>query len=117
MIEDDTLGVQLETLLNEEYKALVTGNLDDIERCAEEKADLLEKMTDQPSKYLDTLRNCQQNLMRNQILSMSAIEGMRSALTRARDVEKVSATLRTYGANGRDTERRMSVSTSLSKRS
>lgn len=117
MTKGTTLGQRLEILLEAEFEALTAGRINEIEQLAEQKVALLELMTQDPVENVDALKGSRDALLRNQILSLSAIDGMRLAIARAKEIEKVSAGLRTYGANGQESKRSMSVGRVLSKRS
>lgn len=94
------LSQALENTLENEYHALLSGSLAEIEKLGAEKLELLERIGALPERDIGEFTVFRDRLFRNQNLAQSAIKGMRKAIMRTKDVADVSMGLRTYGANG-----------------
>lgn len=111
------LVVDLDALLQREYDALLGGDLVAFEELTSRKVTLMETIGALPSAEIRLFQPLRKRLLRNQRLAENAIKGMRAAITRAKDIKEVSARLRTYKKDGRDTLYTVRSGTSLSKRS
>ena len=112
-----TLKARLEDVLEQEYKALVTGQIDAIEQLGAEKLSVLENFSQNYRSQVLLLEPLRERLVRNQILAASAIEGMRNAINKAREIKDVSTNLRTYGPDGSGSSVALQEDRLLSKRS
>lgn len=117
MTETSSLHDRLSAVLDREYQSLTRGNLKDIEKLGLDKLALLEQIGVPDPSDLAGFESLRRRLVRNQILAMSAIDGMRSAIARAREVRAVSETLGCYGSDGKDKSVEMRRVHALSKRS
>ena len=73
-----TLTDKLESVLEQEYHALLSGSLDQIETLGREKLGLLERMSELSVRELESFITFRDRLFRNQNLAQSAIAGMRN---------------------------------------
>lgn len=112
-----TLTDKLESVLEQEYHALLSGSLDQIETLGREKLGLLERMSELSVRELESFITFRDRLFRNQNLAQSAIAGMRKAINRTKDITDVSSGLRTYGPDGQHIRFAAKTSGGLSKRS
>ena len=111
------ISAKLDALLEKEYKALLGGDLVGIERFGSEKVALLETISTSLPNDLEAYAALRARLIRNQVLAHSAIEGMRTAITRAKEISEVSTGLRTYRKDGRKSSFTVRIGETLSKRS
>ena len=117
MRQANSFSNNLETLLEREYDALLSGNLSAFEHLISEKAALLETVTTLPKTELGRVKAMRHRIARNQRLAQSAIKGMRAAIVRAKDIKDVSLGLRTYEKDGRNKLVSVRSGEELSKRS
>ncbi|MGB7319152.1 MAG: hypothetical protein WBC85_14405 [Planktotalea sp.] len=117
MGDNRRLASELEALLEREYAALLAGDLLSFEQLIAQKVSLLEALGALSVAELTSLAPLRTRLHRNQRLAESAIKGMRSAITRAKDIRHVSQSLSTYNEAGQSSLVKMQPSSSLSKRS
>lgn len=87
----------LDDLLERERAALLTGDIDQINRLVAEKERLIEQLGGQDSLALGELRD---KALRNQALIDSALQGIRDVATRLQTLRQVRRSLETYDANG-----------------
>ena len=111
------LSQALENTRENEYHALLSGSLAEIEKLGAEKLELLERIGALPERDIGEFTVFRDRLFRNQNLAQSAIKGMRKAIMRTKDVADVSMGLRTYGVNGQKQHVPTKASGVLSKRS
>ena len=111
------ISKKLDTLLEQEYHVLLGGDLAGIERLGSEKIALLKKIAGNPVDEIDDLSALRSRLIRNQVLAQSAIEGMRAAIQRAREINDVSLSLHTYRRDGQKSSVAIRMGDALSKRS
>lgn len=111
------LATRLSTHLDDEYTALIGGDIARIEVMAEEKLAVLEEISALPIQDIRSFEHLRDRLIRNQILTHSALKGMREAIARAKEIQIVAAGLRTYSAKGSSEDVRVTLGTALSKRS
>lgn len=116
MSSDETLASRLETLLEEEYRILLEGNLRKIEEYGESKLALLELVEALPVEDIAEFSHLRQKLVRNQILTQSAIKGMKLAIDRATECLSVATQLKTYEASGKPKQVGLNQGKSLSRR-
>jgi hypothetical protein len=117
MSSSTPLSTKLDALLEQEYRALLSGDVEAIERHVSEKVSLLEIIGALPVEELGEFQTLREQLIRNQTLAQSAIEGMRVAIERAKEIGDVSSSLRTYKPDGRKSLIAMRSGDTLSKRS
>lgn len=117
MLERAPLSEKLQGILEAEYNALINGKIDQIEAFGEEKLQVLEAIQERSGFELHKMSHLRSKLIRNQILAQKAIEGMRLAITRAKEIERVNQRFATYNANGRQTSVDVTSGGVLSKRS
>ena len=111
------LDQELDALLTREYTALLEGNLDALERLSAQKLVVMEAVAALPTNELRKFESFKLRLLRNQRLAQSAIQGMRAAITRAKDIKDVSTRLRTYKKDGQEGVFAVRSRSGLSKRS
>lgn len=112
-----TVSHRLAEILEEEYQALTNGDLDGIERLGAAKLEVLQAVQALPPASVAKLEPIREALIRNQLLVQSAIEGMRKAIARAREIGEVAEALKTYRRDGRKSRVAIQMSGKLSKRS
>lgn len=108
---------KLDEILEQEYVALLSGDLENIAKTGAEKVQFLERVSKLPMADLRKFHPLAGSLMRNHVLTQSAIAGMRSAVHRTKEVNDVTKMLRTYGSDGRKSDLAMHAGRTLSKRS
>ena len=111
------LPEKLGRILEKEYAVLLRGDLDDIEKVAAEKSLLLEKISNLPTGDIKAFAHLRGILRRNHMLTHSAIDGIRAAILRTKEVSDVTNVLRTYDSNGKKSDVTMQAGRFLSKRS
>lgn len=101
--EDDALIDELGDLLDAERVHLLAGDFDRLERLAEQKEGLIERLSardgDAPARDA-ALGPLREKLRRNSALLKSAEDGVRAVRARLRDMAEVEASLTTYSATG-----------------
>ncbi|MGH1576809.1 hypothetical protein [Planktotalea sp.] len=117
MKELSVLVAKLERHLESEYRGLLKGDINMIERMGVEKIEMLEEIGSTSLRNIEKFYPLRSKLARNQMLSYSAIEGMRAAITRAKDINDVSCNLRTYEPSGKKSMVAVKSERSLFKRS
>jgi Rps23 Pro-64 3,4-dihydroxylase Tpa1-like proline 4-hydroxylase len=113
----ENLAARLNDVLELEYAALMNGEIAAIAQLSADKLEILEEMSEFEDYEYTVLEQFRVMLIRNQLLTNSAIEGMRSAIQRARDVQSVASGLQTYTAGGQNSLVALSKGQTLSKRS
>lgn len=116
-MRNDALSQALDNILIQEYSALLSGSLDEIETLGAKKLELLEHISALPVREIGEFTHFRARLFRNHTLTQSAMEGMQNAIKRTKDVTDVSAGLNTYGANGKKQRVAVKASGALSRRS
>ena len=111
------LADKLKVHLDAEYDALLNGDIAKIEAFAEAKASLLHEVSQLPVSDIAQFQALREKLVRNQLLTHSAISGMRSAIERAKEISAVSRNLTTYTAAGTSNSVAVETGRNLSKRS
>lgn len=112
-----SLATRLNDVLELEYAALMNGDISAIAQLSADKLAILEEMSEFDDYEYTVLEKFRVTLIRNQLLANSAIEGMRSAIQRARDVQSVASGLQTYTAGGQNALVALAKGQTLSKRS
>lgn len=97
----ETVLKQLDTLLDRERQALLTGQLNDIARIAEEKEDLIATLRSAEIENRAMLDPIQHKLGRNQTLLSGTMDGVRAVSDRLTALRKARSTLDTYDKSGR----------------
>ncbi len=111
------LSENLDRLLSLEYAALLRGDLVEIEKNGTEKVQVLQSIETLDPPEIEAFEHLRERLIRNQLLTQSAISGMRKAILRTKEIDDVTAVLRTYGSDGQKSGLRMRSGQALSKRS
>ena len=111
------LSERLSTALDQEYAALLDGDLEKIAKIGAEKVQVLEEIGKQSVVDMKRFVHLREHLLRNQLLTQSAIAGMRKAVSRSKEINDVTTVLRTYGSNGQKSGVKMRFGQTLSKRS
>lgn len=106
----------LDELLDEERRALLTGELDKIARLHERKTQLIDDLNTLDLKDQDRLRSLSEKVGRNQDLLNSALDGIRAVARRLAAVRRVKENLDTYDANGQKKSIKSVSEQSLEKR-
>ncbi len=94
------LSKKLNELLSDEHKALLGGELVEIERLGTEKVKLLEEISALSKPEINAFKSARYSLVRNESLAKQTIVGMRKAISRVWEIRDVSVGLRTYAADG-----------------
>ena len=110
------LFASLDTLLEREKQALLTGVFDDLPEICREKTRLLEALEGLPPEERTSLDQLQRAANRNQELLGSALAGIRDVAKRMAQLRKVRDTLDTYDANGKKSSLHIAKTTTLAKR-
>lgn len=106
----------LDDLLDQERKALVTGDLDKIRRLLSHKEILIDKINTLDAFEQASLAAINAKVTRNQVLLNSAMEGIRAVANRMADLRKVRRGLETYDQKGRKTRFGTHTDSSVEKR-
>lgn len=110
------LGARLDKLLTDEYHALISGDIANIEKLSSEKLSVLQNLGSSHLEDYQSISSMRERLIRNQILTLSAIEGIKSAISKREELEKVVNGLQTYDAQGKANDTNFKKSTQLSKK-
>jgi len=117
------MSTQLDTIedlieiLELEYGALLEGDLDKIAQYGAEKNRILAQVSELNEVEMQGFAFLKPKLSRNQLLTESALNGMRIAVRRLKEVRQVHTVLHTYTANGQKTCVLLHKDHKLSKRS
>jgi len=106
----------LDILLDDERKAVLSGNLDSMAELLERKEDLIDTLAEIDASQATPIYELQTKLARNQMLLNGALQGIRRASARLAAVRKVRRTLETYGEDGQKKTIDAHVSRQLEKR-
>ncbi|UWR02537.1 flagellar export chaperone FlgN [Ruegeria conchae] len=106
----------LEDLLDQERKALIGGDLDDLNRLAPEKEDLIDALNGLKVIDSDDLVRVQMKVARNQALLTSAAEGIRAVAERMSELRRVRQEFSTYDAAGQRNGYSVRLQAKLEKR-
>lgn len=106
----------LDELLDDERRALLTGELDKISRLHERKTKLIDELNTLDLKDQEKLRSLSEKVGRNQELLNSALDGIRAVARRLAAVRRVRENLETYDAKGQKKSIKSVVERSLEKR-
>lgn len=117
MSSSENLSEKLSQILASEYAALLAGDLTKIAETGADKVQVLESIGAILPEKIEAFTHLREKLIRNQLLTQSAIAGMRKAILRTKEVDDVTTVLRTYGADGKKSGVAMKSGQSLSKRS
>lgn len=90
----------LDTLLDEERLALLSGDLDQIAQIAAQKEDLIDALNSLSPAGQDALKDLQAKVARNQVLLDGALQGIRKVASRLAALRKIRRSLETYDAKG-----------------
>ncbi|MCE8006481.1 flagellar biosynthesis protein FlgN [Aestuariivita sp.] len=90
----------LDALLETERSALLAGNVAEINRLADHKEGLIDKLNALSDLAPPTLAPLHDKLTRNQTLIASALEGIRAVADRMAEMRSVRQSLQTYDRSG-----------------
>jgi flagellar biosynthesis/type III secretory pathway chaperone len=96
----DTVN-SLEDLLDKERAALLSGNLDLIDRMSVQKEKLIDVLNLHGGSKIKKLAALNIKVQRNQVLFESALDGIRSVAERLATMRRVKNSLDTYDAHGK----------------
>ena len=111
----DTIDA-LDDLLEAERAALLTGDLDQIERLTEQKESLVDTLNSQESADRFELESLNAKVERNQELLNSALDGVRTVARRLATMRRIRKSLDTYDAFGRKNNVVMQPESSVERR-
>lgn len=106
----------LDELLDAEKAALLTGDIDKIGRLTERKEELIARVDTLPNLPPTVLTPLQTKLRRNHDLIEHALEGIRAAAGRLKEMRQVRESLQTYDRKGTLRDVATSVGRSVEKR-
>jgi flagellar biosynthesis/type III secretory pathway chaperone len=106
----------LDDLLDEERKALLSGELDKIARLHDRKSKLIDELNQLDMQDQERMRTLSLKVGRNQELLNSALDGIRSVARRLAAVRRVRENLDTYDAQGQKQSIKNITERSLEKR-
>ena len=92
---------EIHDVLDKERAALISGNLDEVERLFNVKQSLIERIGGLEAPNKQKLEDVQSKVTRNQELLQSAMEGIKSVADRIAELRKVRQGLDTYDQNGK----------------
>lgn len=91
----------LETVLNQERKALLAGDFEDLPNLLEAKERLLQNFQSTQITNPETLAKTHDLVSRNQTILDGALRGIRDVTNRLKTLQNVRDSLETYGNDGR----------------
>lgn len=94
---------KIESILEAEKSALLSGNLDKIAEMSDQKERLFSELKNADSEQLVALEALQQRYAHNQELMDGALQGIRNVAKRLAEIRRLGAGLDTYDADGRKT--------------
>ena len=106
----------LDDLLDEERRALLKGNLDEISRLHARKEQLIDALNQRDANEHAGLLSLNGKLERNQALLNTALGGIRSVAQRLAAIRRVRQSLDTYDSKGRRKTVEMGGDQSIEKR-
>lgn len=106
----------LNTLLENERRALLSGNLDQIELLLSQKEKLVGQINGMAVAPSDQVATVQGKMARNQLLLESAMSGIRAIAERIEILHQARKSLQTYNARGQKKDVSLSVARSVEKR-
>lgn len=92
----------LRKIIDDEYEALTSGELNKLSEILEKKTFLLSNLTLTP-KDLEKLRLLRMKIRRNHILFDKSLSGIRQVISRHSLVQSAAKAVETYDASGRKT--------------
>ncbi|GAA6208902.1 hypothetical protein NBRC116601_21950 [Cognatishimia sp. WU-CL00825] len=96
-----TILADLDRLLTQERAHLLTGNLRALGDLLQEKEELLAQIARIEGQQLPVMAPLKSRMLNNQSLLESAMQGIRAAADRLRDLRQVQEGLETYDAGGK----------------
>lgn len=106
----------LDELLEEERAALLSGNLDTIERLLAQKEGLIDDLSRLDPSEAENLRGLSKKVGRNQVLLESAMDGIRAVSERLSEMRRLKTTLDTYDSSGTKHQIEVAKDRNLEKR-
>lgn len=106
----------LDTLLDEERRALVTGDLEKIGQLMSQKEEIIQQINSLDQLENDTLAAVHEKVTRNQALLNSALDGIRAVANRMADLRRVRASLETYDHRGQKQNFGVQIQSTVEKR-
>lgn len=106
----------LDSILDDERRALLNGDLELISSLLKEKETLIETLNAQEETDRAELENLNDKVKRNQDLLNSALEGIRTVARRLATMRRIRGSLDTYDAQGRKKTVDLQTSRSVEKR-
>ena len=106
----------MDDLLDDERRALLEGNLDEISRLHDRKEQLIDVLNKLDADENASLVSLNAKLERNQALLNTALGGIRSVARRLAAIRRVRQSLDTYDSKGRKKSVEMGVDRSFEKR-
>lgn len=90
----------LTDLLNQEHKALLEGDLDQVTKLFATKEALFDQICVDPPNDIGEMRKLEKKIKRNHLLLDGALEGIRRVADRMTALKRVQTSIDTYGADG-----------------
>lgn len=106
----------LDELLDDERRALLSGELDKIARLHDRKTKLIDDLNELDLRDQEQIRDLSRKVGRNQELLTSALDGIRAVARRLAAVRHVREHLDTYDAEGKKSTISTGVKKELEKR-
>lgn len=101
MAHNDLVG-QLHSLLEDEKRLLLEGELEELDQLGNRKADLFQKVAEDVTD-IKALKRMQDQLKRNEVLYDQALKGIKAVADRLSEFQRLRSSLDTYDAHGRKT--------------
>lgn len=98
--DNEQLFSEIERILEKERDGLISGDYAGLELIAEQKADLIEQISNMAGSQRMKLAGLRSRASRNQDLFESARSGLRDVSARLQEMQDVRDKLQTYAANG-----------------
>lgn len=98
---NEDLFKAVENILERERDGLLSGDYAGLEQLAEQKSELISKISAMAGSQRMKLSGLRARASRNQDLFESARKGLRDVSARLEEMQEVRDSLQTYGANGR----------------
>ena len=107
---------ELDDILDEERRILLSGNLDMMKELVDRKEKVMDQLADAEASDPQMLSSLNDKLKRNQALLDQALEGIRSVAKRLSALRRVRRSLDTYDARGEKKEIDMGKPVTVEKR-
>ena len=114
--ETNTKLLALDSLLDAERSALLSGKLEELAGMLEDKEALVAALNAAEHSDLDALQRLDAKVKRNQLLLDGALEGIRSVARRMAALRRIRGSLETYDSHGKKRNIELDAARAVEKR-